>query len=138
MKITICGSMSFAREMHDVAMKLRERGHQVHLPEGTASYAGSGGDLAAVAEDGTLKRENDLIRKHHALIRDSDAILVVNQTKGGIENYFGANSFLEIGFAHVLNKKIFLLNGIPEIAFCRPEIEAMQPSVINGDLTRIR
>ncbi len=137
-KITICGSMSFAHEMQDVATKLQEQGHQVYLPEGTLAYASLGADLAAIAEDAALKRKKDLIRRHHALIRDSDAILVVNQDRGGIKNYLGANSFLEIGFAHVLHKKIFLLNAVPEIAFCRPEIEAMQPTVIYGDLSRVR
>lgn len=130
--------MSFAQEMHHVATQLQQQGHQVHLPEGTLDYASAGVGMIDKPEDAALKLENDLIRKHYALIEGSDAVLIVNLNKGGVENYFGANSFLEIGFAHVLNKKIFLLNGIPEIAFCREEVEAMQPTVIGGDLSRVR
>lgn len=44
---------------------------------------------------------------------------------------------MEIGFAHVLNQKIFLLNSIPEIPYYKTEIEAIKPIIINGDLTKI-
>jgi hypothetical protein len=57
--------------------------------------------------------------------------------KNGIKNYIGGNTFLEMGFAHVLNQKIFLLNPIPEIPFYKTEIEAMRPVVLNGDLAKI-
>ena len=45
---------------------------------------------------------------------------------------------MEIGFAHVLNQKIFLLNKIPDILFYRTEIEAVKPIILNGDLNLIR
>jgi len=45
-------------------------------------------------------------------------------------------AFLEIAFAYVLNKKIFLLNPIPELAYT-DEIIAMQPIIINNDLELI-
>jgi len=61
----------------------------------------------------------------------------VNYDKRGIKNYIGGNSFLEMGFAHILQKKIFLLNGIPEIIYS-DEIKAMQPTVLNGDLSKIK
>jgi hypothetical protein len=61
----------------------------------------------------------------------------LNHDKNGISNYIGGNSFLEMGFAYVQNKKIFLLNGIPDIALIRQEIEAMTPIVLDGDLSKI-
>jgi len=48
----------------------------------------------------------------------------------------GSMTLLEMGFAHILNKKIFLLNDIPEMIYT-DEIEAMQPIVLNGDLTKL-
>ncbi|PIN76615.1 hypothetical protein COV17_01795 [Candidatus Woesearchaeota archaeon CG10_big_fil_rev_8_21_14_0_10_36_11] len=44
---------------------------------------------------------------------------------------------MEIGFAHVLNQKVFLLNPIPEIPYYKSEIEAVKPVILNGDLSKI-
>ncbi len=41
-----------------------------------------------------------------------------------------------MAFAHVLNKKIFLLNDISAMIYT-DEIEAMQPVVLNGDFSKI-
>lgn len=62
--------------------------------------------------------------------------MAINKDKRGIKNYIGGNTFLEIGFAHVLNKKIFLLNDVPDM-LCSDEILAMEHVVINNDLTKI-
>jgi hypothetical protein len=71
-------------------------------------------------------------------MQGADAILVLNFDKDGIKNYVGGNTLMEIGFAHVLNQKIFLLYPVPEMPYCRTEIEAVKPTIINGDLTKIR
>ena len=42
-----------------------------------------------------------------------------------------------MGFAHVLNKKIFLFNDIPDM-FYKDEIKAMNPIIIDRDLTKIK
>ena len=44
---------------------------------------------------------------------------------------------MEIGFAHVLNQKIFLLNPIPDIVYYKTEIEAVRPVILNGDISLI-
>ena len=38
----------------------------------------------------------------------------------------------------VLNKKIFLMNPIPEIEYYKSEIEAVKPVILNENLERIR
>ena len=80
--------------------------------------------------------EYDSIRAYWQIISCSSAILVANFDKHNIQNYIGGNTFLEMGFAHVLHQKIFLLNPIPDMPSCRTEIEAFRPIVLNGDLTR--
>ncbi len=45
---------------------------------------------------------------------------------------------MEIGFAYVLNQRVFLLNPIPDIPYYKSEIEAVRPVIINGDLTQIK
>ena len=58
------------------------------------------------------------------------------RTKNNIKNYVWGNSLIEIAFAHVLWKKIFLLNSIPEMNYS-DEIEAMNPFILNGNLDLI-
>lgn len=137
MKITICGSMKFAKEMIETKSKIENLGHVGCLPEGVENYAEGKVDKIGGSEGAKRKIANNLIKKHYDLINSSDAILVVNYDKNGITNYIGGNSFLEMGYAYVLGKKIFLLNPIPEIELIKQEIEAFQPIVLNGDLNKI-
>jgi hypothetical protein len=136
MKIVICGSMIFAKEMVASKNKLESLGHEVILPHNTELYA-SGTFVPETRKESTENKiKDDLIRGHFNTIKDSDAVLAMNFDKNGIKNYIGGNTLMEIGFAHVLNKKIFLLNPIPEIQY-RDEIEAVQPIIINNNLDLI-
>ncbi len=144
MRITICGSMSFAREMIDFKSELEKMGLEVDIPGEAKDYAE---DLKLKKqtegweslEGARRKIERDLIRAHYNKIKNSDAIFVINKDKKGIKNYIGGNSFLEIGFAYILRKKIFLLNPIPtEIPYFYQEIIAMEPIVLGGDLAKIK
>lgn len=134
MKITICGSMSAAKKIMEVENRLKENGDEIILPESVELYAE--GKLSARDDEPAHKIANDLIRDHYNKIVSSDAILVVNENKNGIENYVGGNTFLEIGFAYILRKPIYLLNPIPEVSY-KDEIIAMQPIILNGDFNEI-
>ena len=111
-------------------------GHEVVLPEHTREYALMDTLDKVVTESARNKINEDLIRGYYRKIEENDAILIANFTKNGIEGYIGGNAFLEMGFAYVLEKGIYLLNPIPDIGY-RDEIVAMQPTVINGDLDLI-
>ena len=128
MKIAIVGSMSFHNQMLEIERELIDLGHEVIVPEA------DGYVLEAKKEDTLRKIANDYIRKYFYKIETVDAILVVNIVKNGINDYIGSNSFLEIGFAHVLNKKIFLLNQKPNIEYIDDEFSAMCPICINQNL----
>jgi len=136
MKIVICGSIIFSKSMIEIEKELLEIGHMVIIPRHTKKYARL--ELAEEIHSESLKNkvEHDLIRDYFDKIKNSDAILIINKDKNNIKNYIGGNSFLEMGFAHILNKKIFLLSDIPEMIYT-DEIKAMQPIVLNGDLTKI-
>lgn len=84
------------------------------------------------------KFNQDAIREFWNLMQGADAVLVMNLDKKGIKNYIGGNALMEIGFAHVLNQKIFLYNPIPEITYYKTEIEAVKPIIVNGDLSLIK
>jgi predicted RNA-binding protein with PUA domain len=133
MKITICGSMTFAKDMLEIKQKLEEQGHIVIIPANTHKYADGAFDVESKWE----KIEFDVIRAYFEEIKKTDAILVINKDKNNIKNYVGGNSLIEMAFAHILNKKIFLLNSIPKMNYS-DEIEAMKPIVLNGDLSKIK
>jgi hypothetical protein len=84
------------------------------------------------------KNDSDVVREFWRLMQGGDAVLVLNLDKNGIKNYIGGNTLMEIGFAHVLNQKVFLYNPVPEIDLYKTEIESVKPIVINGDLNKIK
>lgn len=136
MKIVICGSMSSACQMVDAKKELLRNNHEVILPVNTEQYAEKVLAEESAQESTKNKIEKDLIRDYYEKIKKADAVLVINVDKRGVIGYIGGNSFLEMGFAHVLNKKIFILNEIPKMIYT-DEILAMQPVMLKGDLSRI-
>ncbi|MBI5804113.1 hypothetical protein HY450_02625 [Candidatus Pacearchaeota archaeon] len=137
MRIAICGSMTFSPEMLEVGKSLRELGHIATLPDFTEHYATLETRDSMHVESAHNKVEHDLIRGYFNVIKDHDAVLIYNHSKNGIENYVGGNTLIEMAFAHVLRKPIFMYNPIPDMNY-RDEIEAMEPIVLNGDLRRIK
>jgi hypothetical protein len=80
------------------------------------------------------------MRKCFREIEESDAILVLNYPKNGIQGYIGTASLMEIGLAYHLGKKIFLLNPLPHSSEQRwaHEVRIIQPTILNGDFTKIK
>jgi len=142
MKIAICGSLNFTFEIEKLANELRKMGFETSIPISSEKILKGEFSLEEIKKekkDGKFSERaitHDSIRIYWGIIKNSDAILVANYEKDGISGYIGGNAFLEMGFAHVLKKRIFLLNGIPEMNY-RDEIRAMQPIVLGGDLSKI-
>ena len=128
--------MQFTDKMMEVQKRLNEMGHEAFVSSFGPSYVGkTAEEIERLKLD--HKNHHDAIRDYWNVIKDCNAILVLNEDKHGIANYIGGNTLMEIGFAHVLNKKIFLLNPVPEIPFYQTEIEAVKPVILNGDLSKI-
>lgn len=136
MKIAICGSMSNYQRMVNLKNRLAKLGHFGILPE-TETEEQKQLIQKRGLETSELKIKYDVIRKHYRNILEADCVLVANYDKKGIRNYIGGNSFLEMGFAFILRKPIYLLKPIPSISFYYHEMKAMQPIVLNDDLTKI-
>ncbi|MCD6215577.1 MAG: hypothetical protein J7J92_00690 [Candidatus Aenigmarchaeota archaeon] len=143
MKIVICAGLEFTYQIKEVAEQLIKLGHEVVIPK-TAEMILNGEvtlkQIKQEKENGEISnraKKYDVIRYYFEKIKNADAILVLNYEKRGIKNYIGGNVFLEIGFAHVLGKKIFLLNEIPDM-FYKDEIESMDPIVLKGNLNKIK
>ena len=137
MKIAICSSVSFAKEVMEIQKELEKLGHEVIVPHNFHLYADGTLQSESRKESTENKIKDDLIRDYFNTINKADAILAINKDKHNIENYIGGNTFLEIGFAHVLNKKIFLLNPVPDMLYA-DEILAIEHVVLNNDLNKIK
>lgn len=141
MKITVCGSVKFADEIVKISKQLTALGHEPQIRQEMFGIAdGTAKELIDAKDSGEhykIKIKYNFIKAWYDLIINSDAILVCNFDKNGIKNYIGGNTLMEIGFAHVNNKKVFLLNPIPEEISYVDEIKAMMDMVLNGDLTKI-
>jgi hypothetical protein len=136
MKIGIISSMQFTDKMVETRDKLNSLGHDAFLTNLHKTMIGKSAD--EIEEIKLHQKFNlDAIREFWNMMQGADAVLVLNYNKNGIKNYIGGNTLMEIGFAHVLNQKIFLLNPIPEMPYCKSEIEAVKPIIIHGDLTKI-
>jgi hypothetical protein len=137
MKIGIIGSMQFTDKMVEIKNKLDNLGHEAFLTDLHKTMIGKNDE--EIEEIKLHQKYNmDAIREFWRAMQGADAVLVLNLDKNGIKNYVGGNTLMEIGFAHVLNQKIFMFNPIPEMMYCKSEIEAVKPIIINGDLSLIK
>lgn len=127
--VCLCGSIKFAPEMKAWAKALAAEGKVGILPIGARRLE----EEAAVSESydkAKLKREFDAVKAHYDEISKAEAILVCNYDKNDIANYIGANTFLEMGFAHCLGKKIYLANPLPDMPYINDELYAFDVKVV--------
>ncbi|HBI34191.1 MAG TPA: hypothetical protein DEA43_05030 [Candidatus Moranbacteria bacterium] len=128
MKIAISGNVYMLPDIMEVQEELENKGYEV-VP--TFEF------LDQLSENDEAKKEKNRASFFEKL-KTSDALLVLNKSlKDGKEDYISGSSFLEMGFAHALGKKIYLLQGIPEVTY-KDEIMAMSPIVLNGNLNDIK
>ncbi|MDD2646978.1 MAG: hypothetical protein PHV78_03830 [Patescibacteria group bacterium] len=132
--------MACANKLVEVYNKLKAMGHEPLMHSDVFGIV-RGDAPELLCDDGRehaeIKRKYNYIKAWYDIILSGDALLVCNFDKNGIKNYIGGNTLMEIGFAYVNNKKVFLLNPIPENVSYVDEIKAMVDVVLNGDLTQI-
>lgn len=136
MKIIICGSIKAADEIIKVKNTLEGKGHIVEIPEGVKHEYMRSKDTDTSEERAETKIKYNLIRGYYEKMKEYDVVLIVNPKLKGIEGYIGGNTLIEMAFGLILNKKIYCLYPIPEMSYT-PEILAMQPIILNGDLSII-
>lgn len=142
MKICIIASLNFTKQIIEVSKMLKKEGHPVSIPPTAAMI--NRGEMSVdeiINEKSSGKIVNRVIkqnsiRQNFVRIKSAESVLVLNYRKNGIEYYIGGNTFLEIGFAFILKKKIFILNPIPKMSYAH-EIMAMEPIILNNNLNNI-
>ena len=127
--ITICGSMQFADQMKRLQQKLDSKSRSVYIPDDNEPNEG----YDSLDEAGQVTLKGRFIDAHLEKIKRSDAILIANFAKNGVDGYVGANTLMEMAFAYALEKQIFVLNVVGDQG-CRLEVLGMQPVILNGDL----
>lgn len=136
MKIGVIGSMHLTEQMIAVRDALVKLGHDAFVTDLASPFIGKSDEEKEFIKI-KQKHEDDAIREFWRVMQGADAVFVVNLERKGIPGYIGGNTFLEIGFAHVLNQRIFLYNDVPEIPYYKSEIEAMAPIVVHGDFRKV-
>ena len=92
-RVVLCGSKRFKDEVLRLGEELKNRGYEAVVPR----------------EFIVDMSKKDASMLHFKEISDdrTDAVLVVNETKGDLENYIGANSFAEVAMGFFKRKKSF-------------------------------
>jgi inosine/xanthosine triphosphatase len=144
MKITLCSSAIFAHECLAVKRNLEDLGHQVFMYPREVKV---NGEIVNVTTFWKMRKSNLttellkikswLITDHFNKIAQSDAILVLNFNKNNITGYVGGNTFLEMGVAYYLGKKIFVWQQPSQMLSYYEEIAGMNHTDIDGNLRRV-
>ena len=136
-KVILCGSISVADEILKVRDALETKGYEVEIPEGVKHLKDWEGEDANTPEKAERKIKHDLMRGYYEKMKDYDIVLVVNPERKGTPGYIGGNTLIEMAFAHILDKPLYVLNQVPDMSYT-PEILAMQPVVLDGDLDNLK
>lgn len=140
MKIASLGSMTFAKQMKDTKAALEVLGHEAVVPVDTEMCIANPTHIDDLDADYKHCVEKNIMREQFKIVESADAVLVLNYRKNDVEGYVGTSSLMEVGLAHHLGKKIFLLNKVPKPNEARwaHEVRIMQPTTILGDLKKIK
>lgn len=128
--------MQFHKEMEEMRKQLLSRGFTVLVPADLDHIENNESYMTNDEDKISTKIEFDFIREHFKKIEQADAILILNYEKKGIPGYIGGNTFMEMGYAFGLDKKVYLLYPIPEMDY-KTEMYAIQPIVLDGNVDNI-
>jgi len=130
--ITICGSMKFSAEMIQLARKLEKMNYTVFLPDVSEDAK----KYETLSKEEQIKIKRSFIDQHFSKIAKSDAVLIANYKKKGIEGYIGSNTLMEIGYAYGLEKEIFLLHETGNQP-CKEEVDALAHKILSGNIVNL-
>lgn len=131
--------MSNASKIKAVKLILEDKGIDVLATKDLDHMIDNPGLTQSLEEDFKHCIENNILRDAFDLIAQSDAVLVLNYPKNGTKGYCGTSVQMELGLAYYLRKKIYLLDPLPSYEDQRWafEVAIFQPTVLNGDLSKI-
>ena len=136
MKIFIICSKAFYDKIKPIKEYLESKGWEVFVPH-TYLNPSKESETWQGGEESHSEFKARMFRLSEERIKSMDAVLVLNYEKHGIENYIGGSTFLEMYEAFRNNKKIYMMNPIPE-GLLFDEIDGFSPVIINSNLELIK
>lgn len=138
MKILIVCSTNFYDRVEKVKDELVSLGYEVTLPNG---YGEIEVPYDSMSEKEYLEFFKSMYLESKSKIDKVDSILVLNYDKVKEDkvyhNYIGASTFLEMYEAFMNNKKIYLLNDLPD-NMLYDEIKGFDPILLCGEVKNIK
>lgn len=126
--------MSFAAEMDKAKKVLEKMGYEVFVPLDTYHVIE---DPAKKTDVGFLK-ELGVGRGDAELVAQSDAFVILNYPKHGIEGYIGPGAYRDLSVAWWLKKKIFFLFTYDENQNNHKyEMMGFEPIILDGKIKNI-
>jgi hypothetical protein len=122
-----------AKDMVEAKEEMEGLGHEVIIQDDIMDF------VSGKRNDDT-KWDNlsvNPLKEYYPKILNADGILAVNVDKYDINNYIGGSTLMEIGLAAVNDKKIFILNDLPDMKYT-DDIQACNPIILNGNLNKIK
>lgn len=135
MKVFVICSKVFYNQIPKIKELLEINKHDVYLPN-CYDNPSMEDQMRANGKQKHMAFKAEMFKQSEKLIGDMDAVLVLNFTKNGIDNYIGGATFLEMYDAFRQNKRIYLYNPIPE-GILKDEIIGFNPVIIDGDINKI-
>lgn len=140
MKVLIICSKQFYSKIEEIKEILKSRNIEVFLPN-CYDDPSTEERMWKLGKKEHLEFKAKMYKQSEETIKNMDAVLVLNYDKnkdGEIyKNYIGGATFLEMYDAFRLDKKIFLMNDIPE-GMLFDEIEGFNPIVLNGNINLVK
>lgn len=132
--IALCASVTAYKQLIAYQQQLENMGYQVLIPD-LASKMKSNKDFSLKEE--TLAEKTQATRSHFEKINQSDAILVINETKHDLVGYIGPAVLMEMAVAFYLHKPIYLINPPDPKLSNLNEIQALTPHILNNHLSHL-
>ena len=134
MKIFLICSKAFYSKLENIRKELQLLGHQITMPN---CYDCPKTEDFYRNTEKHAEWKAGMIRHSEEVIKEVDAVLVLNFDKNGQKNYIGGATFLEVYDAFRFSKKIFFINPLPE-GILHDELIGFSPIILNGDLSKVR
>ena len=141
--------MIFLDRMNNIKIKLESFGHSVVAPTLTEKEIETGADtfMDYVNAEGGVEKvlpDNDIwkikergMMDYKKIMDNTDVLLVCNFDKGEKKNRIGDNTFMEMGYAFFIGKKICVLQAPPYGDDKIEEVLGMRPTFLYGDLEKL-
>lgn len=140
--ITICSSASHYKQVLEIEEKLKEMKFIVKIPT-TARIMQKQNNFDVAFYKTWLQDKNHyskkrkLMSEHFRKIISSNAILVLNLEKNGVDGYIGGNVLMEMALAFHYSKPVFIYNDIDDNLSIKEEVYGLAPFFIKQDLMLI-